>query len=68
MKKYGGMMYPNRKRRAAPKRITCAKCKKELTPATAYSYVDGCNCAITNNAPEYCLDCYKQIYKWIEHF
>lgn len=61
MKRYGEMMYPRLKRRAA-KKITCAKCGKELTPSTAYHYVDGCNCAITNNAPPFCRECYRETY------
>lgn len=61
MKKYGGMMYPAHRPRKAGK-LQCYKCKRELTPATAFYYVDSCNCAITNNAPPYCKDCYIATY------
>ncbi len=61
MKKHGGMMYPQITRKKETK-CTCKKCGKELTPATAYYYVDSCNCAITNNAPAYCRECYKAVY------
>lgn len=57
MKKVGGMMYPKNKRQKSSK-CTCTRCKKELTPATAFYYVDSCNCAITQNAPPFCYDCY----------
>lgn len=63
-KQYGGMMYPKFK----PSKRTllrCYKCKQELTPKTAYYYVDGCNCAITRNAPPFCKDCYIATYgRW----
>lgn len=61
MKKYGGMMYPQHKSRTV-KKLICAKCKKELTPETAFYYVDSCNCAITNNAPSFCRECYRETY------
>jgi hypothetical protein len=61
MKKYRGMMYPKNKRRAATKCV-CTTCGKELTPTTAFYYVDGCNCAITENAPPFCYDCYVLKY------
>lgn len=61
MKRSGYMMYPKLKR-TAQKKLLCAKCGKPLTPETAYYYVDGCNCAITANAPAHCLDCYKAVY------
>ena len=65
MKKFGGMMYPEHKARKAQKNLQCNKCKKELTPATAYYYVDSCNCAITQNAPPYCRECYIEMYgRW----
>lgn len=60
MKKVHGMMYPKKAKKN--KNCTCTKCGKELTPATAYYYVDGCNCAITNSAPPYCKECYKVVY------
>ena len=62
MKKYGCMMYPKHINKKATKCIICKKCGKELTPATAFYYVDGCNCAITNNAPAYCRECYREVY------
>lgn len=64
MKKIGGMMYPKKPRKTANKKYKCKKCGKELTPATAYFYIDPCNCAITENAPPYCLECYKTVYKY----
>lgn len=61
MKRVGGMMYAkvggNTK-----KKCSCAKCGKELTPATAFYYVDSCNFAITNSAKPYCKECYIEIY------
>lgn len=63
MKKINGMIYPKRPRKAA-KKYKCNKCGKELTPATAYFYVDSCNFAITENAPPYCIECYKIVYKY----
>lgn len=61
MKKFNGMMYPQRKKQSL-KKLTCFKCGKELTPSTAYYYVDGCNCAITDSAPPYCKPCYIEKY------
>ena len=61
MKKYGAMMYPGHKGKKVTK-CTCNKCGKELTPNTAFYYVDECNWAITNNAPPYCRECYKEVY------
>lgn len=61
VKRYGDMMYPKNGRRNN-KKCTCVKCKKKLTPRTAYYYVDGCNAAITNNAPPYCEDCYRETF------
>lgn len=62
MKKHGGMMYPVTKTTKAVKNLSCHKCGKELTPSTAFHYVDSCNCAITRNAPPFCLSCYKATY------
>lgn len=56
MKKNKGMMFPNKKNKVS-NRLRCSKCGKELTPKTAYYYVDGCNCAITDNALPLCLEC-----------
>lgn len=57
MRKVNGYMIPiGRKRRCG--KVKCKRCGKQLTPAEACYYVDGCNCAITANAPAYCLDCY----------
>lgn len=61
MKRVGDMMYP-RRRKSTVKKYTCNKCGKELIPATAYFYVDGCNCAITDNAPAHCRECYISVY------
>lgn len=61
MKRVNGMMYP-RRRAPKTKKYTCNKCDKELTPSTAYFYVDACNCSITDNAPPYCIECYKLVY------
>jgi DNA-directed RNA polymerase subunit RPC12/RpoP len=62
MKKIRGMMYPKTKEHKTQS-YKCARCNKELTPSTAYFYVDSCNCAITDNAPPHCYDCYKIVYK-----
>lgn len=62
MKKSHGMMFPRTKRTAAST-CKCTKCGKELTPAQAYYYVDGCNCAITQSAQPYCIYCYRQTFK-----
>ena len=62
MKKVNGMMYADRKRTKA-KTVKCKKCGKELTPEQACYYVDGCNFAITNNSPAYCIKCYREVYK-----
>lgn len=61
MKKVGGMMYARQAK--TTKKCKCTKCGKELTPATAFYYVDSCNFAITNNSKPYCLECYKATYK-----
>ena len=61
MKRVSNMMYP-RRRTSKNKKYTCHNCGKELIPSTAYFYVDGCNCAITDNAPPYCKACYKLVY------
>lgn len=50
MRKVNGYMIPiGRKRRCG--KVKCKRCGKQLTPAEACYYVDGCNCAITANAP-----------------
>lgn len=61
MKRAGYMMYPKPMRKT-PSKHKCAKCGKALTPAQACYYVDGCNCAITQNAPAYCRECYRAVY------
>ncbi len=64
MKKIGGMMYPKQKQRKTGQ-LQCNKCKKMLTPPTAFYYVDSCNCAITDNAPPHCKECYIATYgRW----
>lgn len=64
MKKFGGMMYPKQKQ-TKTEALQCCKCKKQLTPSTAYYYVDSCNCAITSNAPPHCKECYVDAYgRW----
>lgn len=37
----------------------CSKCGEFICGRHCYSYVDGCNIAITKNAPNYCADCVK---------
>jgi len=44
------------------KLYNCAKCGVEKNAKNIFSYVDGNNKAITDNAKEYCLKCYKEIY------
>ena len=61
MKKYGGMMYPPKTNNNI-KNCNCTGCGKELTPKTAYYYVDSCNFAITNNSQPYCKPCYIKKY------
>ena len=61
MKKSGGMMYPKRSNRT-PQKCACTKCGKELTPSTAFYYVDSCNFAITNSSKPYCKACYLETY------
>ena len=61
MKRAGSMLYP-RKQNNKLENCNCEKCKKELTPSEAYYYVDGCNCAITQNAKPYCRECYKIVF------
>lgn len=41
--------------------IKCDNCGKFVCPSHAYSYVDGCNIAITKNAKVYCGDCVKNL-------
>ena len=43
--------------------VNCKKCGTPLTPEKACYYVDGCNFAITNSSPAYCLKCYRETYK-----
>ncbi len=59
MKRINGMIYPTKKKTKYGK-CTCTKCGKDLTPRTAYYYVDACNCAITDNAPPFCYKCYVE--------
>ena len=40
----------------------CEKCHKSLCLEHVYSYVDGNNIAITNNAPYLCKECYENTY------
>lgn len=61
MRKAGRTKYPKIKIEKKQKYI-CSRCRKELTPETAYFRVDESNCAITNNAPPFCIDCYKIHY------
>ena len=61
IKRNGNMLYVKPKRNNY-KNCKCVKCNKELTPSTAYYYVDGCNCAITDNAPPHCKECYIGTY------
>jgi hypothetical protein len=63
IKRNGNMLYVKPKR-SNYKKCKCNKCGKELTPSTAYYYVDGCNCAITENAPPHCKECYIKTYKY----
>lgn len=62
MKKHSGMMYPKPTRVSKQQKYTCTKCGKELTPSTAFYYVDSCNFAITNSAKPYCQVCYIKTY------
>ena len=62
MKKINGYMIPKNKGKKTDK-CKCAACGKDLDPKEACYYVDGCNYAITNNAPAYCMDCYNNKYK-----
>lgn len=41
----------------------CQNCKKPFCLSHLYSYVDGCNIAITKHSPLLCLQCYKEKYK-----
>lgn len=61
MKKHNGYMIPKTRSRVQSKYI-CTECKKELSPAEAYFYVDSCNYAITENAKPYCRECYRERY------
>lgn len=61
MKRVGHMMYP-KARKTSMRLVPCKKCGKLLTPAQACYYVDGCNAAITANAPAYCIECYRTVY------
>lgn len=60
MRKINGYMIPKAKKAKSGK-CKCFRCGKALTPADAYYYVDGNNCAISCNAA-YCIDCYKQTF------
>lgn len=60
MKRIGNMMYVEKPKKAG--KCNCTTCGKSLSPEMAYYYVDGCNCAITNNAPPYCKECYIEKY------
>lgn len=42
--------------------VYCEKCKKSLCMEHAYSYVDGNNISITQNAPTLCKECYEKEY------
>lgn len=61
IKRNNGYMIPKIKTTKA-KKLVCSNCEKELTPQTAYFYVDGNNCAITNNSPTFCKECYIKKY------
>lgn len=62
LKRNNGYMTPRSTKRSTPKSYSCARCGKELLPKDAYFYVDGCNFAITENAPAHCRECYKEVY------
>lgn len=62
IKRTGKMIYVKPSKNSALKKCNCSKCGKELTPSTAYYYVDGCNCAITDSAPPHCKECYIKTY------
>ena len=53
---------PKFRHRAEKKSYTCHDCGKTLSPAKAFSRVDGCNCSITENAPILCAECYAKRY------
>ena len=61
MKKYNGYMVPSRGKNVKGK-YKCTSCGKVLEPKDAYCYVDPNNFAITNNAPPYCRECYREKY------
>lgn len=42
--------------------VYCEKCKKSLCIEHSYSYVDGNNISITQNAPTLCKECYEKQY------
>ena len=62
MKKANGMLYAKQSK-TKNTIVKCTKCGNELTPDQACYYVDGCNFAITNSSPPYCIKCYKETYK-----
>lgn len=41
----------------------CTKCGNLFCGQHIYTYVDGNNRSITENAPPYCEECYKETYK-----
>ena len=55
--------YQPKVRSSTKKQYTCADCGKTLLPKDAFSYVDGCNCSITANAPILCAECYAIHYQ-----
>lgn len=61
MKKINGYMIPKQRKKVSNE-YTCAGCGKKLTAKEACFYVDGCNCAITDNSKPYCLECYGKKY------
>ena len=54
---------PSSYSRAKKRKCICSSCNLKLTDETTFQYVDESNHAITNNALEYCEDCYKIFYK-----
>ncbi len=61
MKRINGMMYPKTKRKTE-KQYICSMCGENLTPSTAFFYVDSCNFAITENSSPLCRECYRKKY------